>query len=222
MDILEIIKLILACFGGSAVALLALSKWLGNVWAGRILEREKAEYNKQLEAYKNELEIDRTNSLKQIELKLNQQLEAFKSTLTKEVELLKISQTQLYLHKTQEFINLVEYFGQFLADTEKLQKTLKNPKEVVTYKTNMYNLGVKVFFFASDSTIRKYIQWRGQSKPNPTNDDAIRVLQLYGELVVSIRKDLGYEETTCTSDDFLKIIINDWEEFKRKHALTEA
>jgi hypothetical protein len=222
MDFLEIIKLFLACFGGSTVALLALSKWLGNVWANRIIEKEKAEYSRQLEAYKNELEIDRTNSLKQLELNLNRQLEAFKSSLTKEVELLKISQTQLHLHKTQEFVNLVEYFGQFFAEPEKLQKTLKSPKDVVTYKMKMYNLGVKTFFFASDSTIEKYLQWKGQSSTNPSDEDAIRSLQLYGELMVSIRKDLGYEDTSCTSDDFLRIIINDWMQFKQARALLES
>lgn len=222
MNLIEFFKLTLACFGGSTVAVLALSKWLGNLWANRIIEKERAEYGRQLEAYKNQLEVDRTNVLKQLELNLNRQLEAFKFSLTKEVELLKISQTQLHLHKTQEFVKLVDYFGQFFADPERLQKTLKNPQEVVTYKMNMYSLGVKIFFFASDSTIANYIQWRGQSSTNPGDIDAVKTLQLYGELMVCIRKDLGYEETACTSDDFLMIIINDWKEFKRKRALPEA
>jgi len=38
MDLLDITKLLLAFFGGATVAIVALAKWLGNVWANKILE----------------------------------------------------------------------------------------------------------------------------------------------------------------------------------------
>jgi len=33
---------------------------------------------------------------------------------------------------------------------------------------------------------------------------------MYAELVVELRSDLGYIDTTCDSDDFLNIILVDW------------
>jgi hypothetical protein len=162
-------------------------------------------------------------SLKEIELNLSKQLEEFKSSLTKEVELLKISQSQLQAHKTQEFVKLSEYFGEILTDKEKLAKILRTPKEATVWRKNMYNLGVSLFFFASDWTIKQYIEWREQStQTDPNNSEPKKILRLYGELMVSIRKDLGYEDTSCNADDFLRIILNDWEEYKVKVPSHEA
>ena len=42
-EILSIIGSILLALGGGAVIIFALAKWLGGVWANRILENEKAE-----------------------------------------------------------------------------------------------------------------------------------------------------------------------------------
>lgn len=41
--------------GGAGAVLLALSSWLGKVWASRILEREKAELSKSIESTRAEL-----------------------------------------------------------------------------------------------------------------------------------------------------------------------
>lgn len=41
-DLLSIVGAMLLSFGGGAVIVFALSKWLGGVWAGRILENERA------------------------------------------------------------------------------------------------------------------------------------------------------------------------------------
>lgn len=43
-DILKIAGLILASFGGGAVIIIGLSSWLGNLWAKRILQSERAEF----------------------------------------------------------------------------------------------------------------------------------------------------------------------------------
>lgn len=59
MTIIELIEIIGAVFfalGGGAVIVFALSKWLGGVWAGRILENERAEL-----AREHELLIRRRN-----------------------------------------------------------------------------------------------------------------------------------------------------------------
>lgn len=42
IGLMEIIGAIALSLGGGAAVVFALSKWLGNIWAGRILENEKA------------------------------------------------------------------------------------------------------------------------------------------------------------------------------------
>lgn len=51
-DVMMIGWNILASFGGSAIILVALSSWLGKVWANRILENDKTKYISEMEAIK--------------------------------------------------------------------------------------------------------------------------------------------------------------------------
>lgn len=84
MDLLEIVKLLLASFGGATVAIVALTKWLGNLWANKILEKEKAKYIKELEGEKAKYNIE-------LEMHKNQ-LEIMRATLSRYGE----SQFSLY------------------------------------------------------------------------------------------------------------------------------
>jgi hypothetical protein len=54
-EIFSVAGAALLSLGGAGAVLLALSSWLGKVWASRILEREKAELSKSIEATKAEL-----------------------------------------------------------------------------------------------------------------------------------------------------------------------
>ena len=49
----EIINLTIAQIGGFSVVIIGLSSWLGKVWSGRILEKEKSLYIKELENIKS-------------------------------------------------------------------------------------------------------------------------------------------------------------------------
>jgi len=59
-DILKIVALILASFGGGAVVVVGLASWLGNLWAGRILQTERGRLDTQLEALRHELGITKS------------------------------------------------------------------------------------------------------------------------------------------------------------------
>jgi hypothetical protein len=54
-DAIEISAAILASLGGGAIVLIACSSWLGKLWAERIMERERADYAKELEKLRSEL-----------------------------------------------------------------------------------------------------------------------------------------------------------------------
>ncbi|MFC5490604.1 hypothetical protein [Dokdonella soli] len=49
--------LILASFGGGAVIVIGLATWLGNLWASRILQAEKAALDAKLESLRHEMRI---------------------------------------------------------------------------------------------------------------------------------------------------------------------
>ena len=158
-------------------------------------------------------------SIKKFEFDLNKKLEEFKSELSKQIEIFKITQSQIQFHKTQEFIKLIEYFNKIITDKKFTHRLTTNPKEQENFNKKMLDLGVKLFFFASDETVKKYIEWRLfgiNSQDEQHIENKTKLVLLYAELIVLIRKDLGYENTKCNSDDFLNIILKDWEDYKKK------
>ena len=65
-DVWRVALAVLTSLGGGAVIVLALSSWLGKVWANRILEGERAKYAAEMERLRSSLE--RTNRLLQGEI----------------------------------------------------------------------------------------------------------------------------------------------------------
>lgn len=47
---------VIVSLGGGALLVLTFASWLGKIWATRILEKERAKYQKDLEGYKNDLD----------------------------------------------------------------------------------------------------------------------------------------------------------------------
>lgn len=57
LEFFEMSASLLVSFGGGAVIVFGLSKWLGEIWGKRILENEKNQHKKEIEEYKSQLEI---------------------------------------------------------------------------------------------------------------------------------------------------------------------
>lgn len=55
-EVFKIAAAILTSVGGAAVIIMALSSWLGKVWANRILEKDKLKYTSELEKIKVKLQ----------------------------------------------------------------------------------------------------------------------------------------------------------------------
>lgn len=156
-------------------------------------------------------------NLKVFETNLNKQLEVFKNELTTDLELMKINESQLHIHKTEEFTKLVEVLIVRMLDKDYVAKLGTNQKIKKEYNQTMLTLATKLFFFASDDTVKKFVEWR---KYHLTTDEAavnpLRVITLLAELIVEIRKDVGYKETSCTKDDFLHIMLTDWHKYENQ------
>ena len=54
-DIVSIAAAIIVAVGGAGAVIIALSAWLGKVWATRIAEQERAQHATELEKYRSEL-----------------------------------------------------------------------------------------------------------------------------------------------------------------------
>lgn len=63
-DVFKLAGSVIVSVGGAGFIIFCLSSWLGKVWASRILEKEKNEYRKELECYKNELDKLKTVALR--------------------------------------------------------------------------------------------------------------------------------------------------------------
>lgn len=157
-------------------------------------------------------------SVKKFEFQLNSKLEEIKAALTKEIELLKISQAEIQVHKTKEFVNFVEYFNNIFTNPKELEKISKNESDARKFNRKILDLGIKLFFFASDETVQKYVEWRKYGlQAGQEGYDNKKTLILYAELVTLMRRDLGYKDTECTRDDFLYIMLTDWEKYKEQY-----
>jgi hypothetical protein len=154
-------------------------------------------------------------NLKVFELDLNKQLEEFRNQLTTDLELMKINESQLHIHKTEEFTKLVEVMITKLLDKQYVEKLGRDPKTLKEYNKTMLDLGTKVFFYASDETVKKFVEWRKYGLTADTvNYDPKQIIILLAELIVLIRKDVGYINTQCTKDDFLHIMLKDWDKYE--------
>lgn len=79
-EIFSIAGAIIASIGGGAAIVLALSSWLGKIWANRLMEADKSRYAKELETVKAELtriSQDRTRKLESLKRHYERQIEEF-------------------------------------------------------------------------------------------------------------------------------------------------
>lgn len=60
-DILKIVATAIASVGGAGAIIWALSSFFGKMWANKILEKQKAEFQKDIEEYKNALSCELEN-----------------------------------------------------------------------------------------------------------------------------------------------------------------
>ncbi|MEA3319428.1 MAG: hypothetical protein U9Q88_05305 [Bacillota bacterium] len=156
-------------------------------------------------------------NLKAFELDLNKQLEEFRNQLTTDLELMKINESQLHIHKTEEFTKLVEIMITKLLDKQYVEKLGRDPKTQKEYNKTMLDLGTKLFFYASDETVKKFVEWRKYGlTADSANFDPKQIIILLAELIVLIRKDVGYSDTQCTKNDFLHIMLKDWDRYERE------
>ncbi len=160
-------------------------------------------------------------NLKLFEHDLSKNLEIFRSDLSKEIELLKISESQLQIRKIEEFTNITDVLFKYMFDKEYQEELKKKPDKL---NVIMANIGSRLFYFASDETVKKYVEWKKFGWVNKELNDekeARKIIIIFADLVVLMRKDLGYKKTECNRDDFLSIFLSDWDKYKKDYIISE-
>ncbi len=141
-------------------------------------------------------------------------LEIFKNELQKEIVKLEASEGNLHLKKIEKFTE----FSSALYDVMNGVKYKEISEDELQKKAtkSMESFTKDIMFFAGENTIKKFVEYRRYSqlysKVKGENEQA-RFLYVQAELILEMRKDLGYEDN-INVDDYLYILINDWEENK--------
>lgn len=145
------------------------------------------------------------------------QEQLFQQQLSKELELLKISQSQIQLQKIDRFIDFAKLQTDILTNEEfKKQIQDNDPKAIAKLRELAVELGIGLFFFASDTTVREYGKWKVETAKKGV--PPLAVISQLGTLMVTLRKDVGYDHTELNADDYLRMFITDWDDVKSQVA----
>ena len=141
------------------------------------------------------------------------QEQLYSQQLSKELELLKISQSQIQLRKIDKFTDFAKLQQDILTNEDfKRRIAKKDPKAVARLRELVVELGIGLFFFASDETVKRYGSWKLESAVEGA--DPMKMLGGLGELMVALRRDVGYNDTVLTGDDYLRMFVTDWDKIR--------
>jgi len=151
---------------------------------------------------------DITSKIEGVKIEYLKESEKFKTELNKELELLKISYTSLQANKVQFFSELIDHLNDFQFQFQQTRKTPNKEKQKKQQKRTTL-LFAKLFLFASDDTIKKWIEIR--KLPKKESDQKILFL-MFTEFILALRRDIGYKDTECNAGDVIHLLYkqSDW------------
>lgn len=115
-EISQIIAGFIVSIGGAGAIIWKLSSYLGNVWAKKHLENIKKEYQKEIETYKNQLEMIRVTTLRYS----GQQFELYHK-LWQSLYNLKLTADMLWEEANEQ--NLKKFSQQLRKTTDEVEKS---------------------------------------------------------------------------------------------------
>lgn len=114
---------------------------------------------------------------------------------------------QLSEHKYKAYTTLLKIFLNIMKDI-KGGKNI-NPQNLVS---QMLDANMDIILYGSDDLIKTYQKFISSSREGKVN------LKQFGDIVISIRRDMGNQKTNITSDDVLRQFV-DYEDAKVKGLL---
>ena len=153
---------------------------------------------------------------KNYQQKIDKELEAYKVELSKELENLKIEKEHLQKQRIDETLSLIEDYFLKMFDKQYVDKISKNKTEAEKFAVLKRNIGMKLFLFASDEAVKRFVKMEKIGKSNSAESHGMQMVLEFAELLTQIRRDMGYPKTECNRDDILSIILTDWDKYKDK------
>lgn len=164
-DIIKIVAYSFTSIGGAGAIIYIFSSYFGKMWADKYLEKIKMDYQKEIEHYKNQLEILRESSLRYS----SRQFELY-NTLWQSLYELKIkadalweeaNQNNLYKFAEQlkHTIDQIEKSALFIENShyEDLKSVLNQFRDYKIGKSNLIEFRNKFRNIGTDTNIHMYI-----------------------------------------------------------------
>ncbi|MCY7902009.1 hypothetical protein [Bacillus inaquosorum] len=140
----------------------------------------------------------------------NAKLQEMQTEINTNLEKLKIYENQSALKKSEQIEKLWKMFLDVL-------KEKKMPRE-----QELNNLYFKVFLYAQDETVRKFIKWKEYAANSDQTEESKKMaLYYFAEFIVSYREELGQPDTNINADDLLRIFITDYKEYYKEASVSK-
>ncbi len=112
---------------------------------------------------------------------------------------------QLSEHKYKTYITLLDIFFDVMKAT-KAGKTI----DQIDLVDRMFDTNKNLILYGSDNVVNTYQKWLGSAREGKVK------LGQFGEIIISIRQDMGNPKTKITSEEVLRQFIVDYEDAKAK------
>lgn len=162
--------------------------------------------------------------LKDYNAEINRALKEFKHELNLELQELRISQENSQPKKVEGFIEFSDMIYKTI-ELSRLSPGKKFNEKEKEIANDLRKFSYVVFFFGKDETILKFVEFRKEMELlNHLNQNQKRsdhayyqsrlMIIILAELMINMRKDLGNNSSEVTIDDYMTILVNDWDKSK--------
>lgn len=136
--------------------------------------------------------------------------------VTRYLEKRKLIEQQIREQKIPVYEEFMEFFFKLFKNAK--DKKYIDSKESVDFFWKMHE---KSILWLSDKTFKSYINWKNTSSrfadiENKTQEENMKMLLLFEQLLLNFRKDIGHKNEYLESGDILSLFINDRGIFKNK------
>lgn len=175
-DVFAVAAAVLASLGGASVLVLALSGWLGRLWAQRMLQGERAEHERVLERLRSELRGD-----------VDQELERLRASLQGDMDVL--------LRRREVYERLIVSMRVFLGatspagDNEK-REFLRAYDAAMLWASDSVVEAVGAFLDINKASLAQQVH-----APAKALQHQISMQQAYSTCVIEMRRDAGFPNT---------------------------
>ena len=117
---------------------------------------------------------------------------------------------QLSKDKYNTYIELINIFFDVFKGVKRDDQP--NGEELME---RMIDANKELVIYGSDDVVKTYFEWLSTAR-NGTMD-----MELFGEVIIAIRRDMGNPDTSVTSHNFLRMILTDFDEMRAKGQLKQ-